>query len=203
MSSRNLSEIASRDSFLKLKFVVLGDGSVGKTCILLRLFSNTYSDQYIPTILETSNTQMKINQKNVKLELWDTAGQEGYSEMRRLLYPLTDLFIIVFSVIDQTSFFNAFERWHPDLMSNCPKVNIIFVGNKIDLRDDIKVSSGEHIGKSRASELAGKFHCRYFECSAKNQEGVEEVFRQGAKICLETKDKEIISDEAYCKCRIF
>jgi len=189
---------SSRDtnSFVrKLKFVVLGDASVGKTCILHSFLKGEFFDEYVPTIIENKLTQMKIGSSFVKLELWDTAGQEEYKEMRRLSYHQTDLFIIVLSVVDRNSLTNALEKWYPDLMTDSKDTNMIFVGNKIDLRTEEEIENGNHLSKQSIEEMMGKIKCCYYECSAKLKEGVEEIFREGAKLCLGKMKDEDVGDE--------
>ncbi|GJM87540.1 hypothetical protein PR202_ga03505 [Eleusine coracana subsp. coracana] len=98
-----------------IKCVTVGDGAVGKTCMLISYTSNTF-----PTM------------STVNLGLWDTAGQEDYNRLRPLSYRGADVFLLAFSLISKASY----ENWIPELRHYAPGVPIILVGTKLDLRDD-------------------------------------------------------------------
>ena len=198
MSRKNLSE---SDIFItKLKFVLLGDLSVGKSSILLSFMSNKYSKQALPHNMEVKTTQKRIMNQFIKYELWDLVDDNDMDN-KHLYYHMTDLFIIVFSVIDSDSFFNAFEKWYPDLktMFICP--NVIFIGNKIDLRKDEEVLGGGHIGREQAERLAKRFQCDYFETSTRNKNNIEEIFVEATKKSLKKK-REIIEKKNSGICEV-
>lgn len=79
---------------------------------------------------------MKKGDHVVKLELWDTAGQDEYRKLRSLSYPKTDVFLICFSMVEKKSFTNAITKWYYEVQDNCPRAEVIFVGTKIDLIAD-------------------------------------------------------------------
>ena len=124
--------------------------------------------------------------KPVNLVLYDTAGQEDYDNLRPLSYPQSDVFLVCFSVISPYSFDNVASKWVPELRKHCPKVPIVLVGTKSDLRNDARV--GEQLrsrgmkfvskedGVRRAEEIGA---LRYVECSALTQEGLREAFDVG------------------------
>lgn len=98
--------------FRTLKVVVVGDGSVGKTCLLISYSLNAFpGNGYIPTVFDNYATTLNFEGKLIGLNLWDTAGQEGYDRLRPLSYALTDIFFICFSVSSRTSFENIREKW--------------------------------------------------------------------------------------------
>lgn len=187
----------STNSFIsKLKFVILGDAAVGKTCLVFRFITGDFFSEYVPTVIDHNMTQRKIGKSYVNLELWDTAGQEDYNNMRKLCYKHADLFIIVLSVVDRNSLTHAVERWYTDLKEENKEANVIFVGNKTDLRNKKGLASGEHLARDSIEEMTNKLECPYFECSALSKEGVEEFFVEGAKICLK-KRKEYVPFEEF------
>jgi small GTP-binding protein len=72
-----------------IKCVVVGDGGVGKTSLLMSYTSNSFPVDYVPTIFDNYNAPIMIEEKVYNLGLWDTAGQEEYDKMRTVSYPHT------------------------------------------------------------------------------------------------------------------
>ena len=126
----------------------------------------------------------------VNLGLWDTAGQEEYNRLRPLAYPNCDVFLIIFSVVDPSSWTNAYKKvkkilikWYPELKSAVGmEVPKIFVGNKIDQRQEFAMRNKDPKTAPIVTETARKFveesflDCKYMECSALTQEGLKAVF---------------------------
>mmetsp|Transcript_94192 Transcript_94192/g.130828 ORF Transcript_94192/g.130828 Transcript_94192/m.130828 type:complete len:194 (+) Transcript_94192:86-667(+) len=166
-----------------VKCVVVGDGAVGKTCMLISYTSNKFPEDYVPTVFDNYEAEILVEGENVKFSLWDTAGQEGYSRIRTLSYPKTDIFLVCFSVVKHTSFDNVAEKWVPELHHHCPGVIMILVGTQVDLRDDEKTTrelakmNKEPItpeqGKAKARQIKA---IKYMECSALTRQGLKAVF---------------------------
>ena len=95
---------------IPVKLVIVGDGSVGKTCILISYTQDKFPTDYVPTVFDNYAAAVKIDGKHVNLGLWDTAGQEEYNRLRPLAYPHCDVFLIAFSVIEPSSFVNARKK---------------------------------------------------------------------------------------------
>jgi len=117
-----------------IKCVVTGDGTVGKTCMLVSYSTNSFPTEYVPTVFNNYTKNLLINGKPVKLGLWDTAGQEDYDRLRPLSYTKADILLICFSVESATSLANVKTKWVPEAQQYAPNAPYIIVGTKVDLR---------------------------------------------------------------------
>jgi len=156
-----------------LKLVILGEGRVGKTSILLQYFQNKFNEGQVSTVNPAFYEKtVKSNGKNIQLKFWDTAGQEQFNAISTLYYQNAVGALIVYDVsIFET--FNKVKQWVKTLQEAVGK-DIIFViaGNKFDL------SNREELDK-RISEInayCSKENCKHFYTSAKTRFQVDEAF---------------------------
>jgi small GTP-binding protein len=170
-----------------IKCVAVGDGAVGKTCLLTTYTTNSFPSDYAPTIFINYAREVMVDNKAVHLGLWDTAGQEDYDRIRPLSYPQTDVFLACFSVISPTSRDNIKSKWAPEIRHHCPSASVILVGTKIDLRDDPAITSrlAERdlpITFTEGLECSKQIHAnKYIECSALTQQGMKNVFDEAIR----------------------
>ncbi|CDQ73865.1 unnamed protein product [Oncorhynchus mykiss] len=159
-----------------IKCVVVGDGAVGKTCLLISYTTNAFPEEYIPTVFDNYSAQISVDGRAISLNLWDTAGQEEYDRLRTLSYPQTNVFIICFSIGSPSSHANVRHKWHPEVSHHCPGVPVLLVGTKKDLRGDVEAQ-----GNALAKQIGA---VKYLECSALMQDGVREVFEEAVRAVL-------------------
>jgi len=174
-----------------IKCVVVGDGTVGKTCMLISYTTDSFPGEYVPTVFDNYSAPMVCDGVPVSLGLWDTAGQEDYDRLRPLSYPQTDVFLICFSVVSPSSFENVTSKWCPEIKHHCPDAPILLIGTKIDLREDKEAlqaladSSHSPIKREQGQKLANKIRAvKYLECSALTQRGLKQVFDESVRAVL-------------------
>ncbi|CAL9130893.1 unnamed protein product [Musa textilis] len=184
-----------------IKCVTVGDGAVGKTCMLISYTSNTFPTDYVPTVFDNFSANVVVDGNTVNLGLWDTAGQEDYNRLRPLSYRGADVFLLAFSLISKASYENVAKKakklnpsylykWIPELRHYAPGVPIILVGTKLDLRDDqqffIDHPGAAPISSAQGEELKKVIGASaYIECSSKTQQNVKTVFDAAIKVVLQ------------------
>lgn len=175
----------------ELKIVIVGDGGCGKTSLLMVYAKGDFPEKYAPSVFEKYVTTISLGGKEIKLNLYDTAGQDDYDRLRPLSYQEANLILVCFDVTNPNSFENVLIKWHPEVKHFCRDTPVILIGCKTDLRKDkecarklkamnlspITYTQGEETRQHMNAEL-------YLECSAKYQENVEDIFREATKKAL-------------------
>lgn len=173
-----------------IKCVTVGDGAVGKTCMLICYTSNKFPTDYVPTVFDNFSANVAVDGNIVNLGLWDTAGQEDYSRLRPLSYRGADIFVLAFSLLSRASYENVLKKWMPELRRFAPSVPIILVGTKLDLRDN-RGYMNDHmdygaITSAQGEELRKQIGAAaYIECSSKTQQNIKAVFDTAIKAVLQ------------------
>lgn len=175
----------------KLKIVLLGDGAVGKTSLLLSYLTNDFPTEYAPTAFDNYSVSVCVNDVPCTIQFCDTAGQEDFDSLRPLSYPQTDVFVLCFNIMQPSSFHNLKERWLPEIDKFKPSIPIVLVGTHCDLRSNVEaiISLKKNrlvpISKERAEALAKKTRALcYLETSALTQKNVKTVFDEAIGVAL-------------------
>ena len=170
-----MSEIEKVEKTLKI--IILGSSEVGKTCILNRYFHNEFKENLLSTIgIDFQTKYFKFENKKIKANYIDTAGQEKFRAISVNYLKGTDGVILVFDITKRETF-DLLETWLNELKdTNKGDVSKVLIGNKSDLANARKVSFEE------ATNLAETMKCTYYEASAKTGEKVAEALDEIARI---------------------
>ena len=162
---------------LSFKIIIVGDQGVGKSCLAIKASRNYFEDFYSPTVgFEFVSFNVKVQEKIIKLQIWDTCGQEVYRSLISSFFRSASLAIIVYS-IDTEDSFNNIEKWLNDIKTQSnPDIKIFLIGNKADLEDKRRLT------KEQGEQLCNDHKLAFFmETSAKTGFNVQNVFIQVAK----------------------
>eukprot|EP00730_Choanoeca_flexa_P013071 TRINITY_DN4939_c0_g1_i1.p1 TRINITY_DN4939_c0_g1~~TRINITY_DN4939_c0_g1_i1.p1 ORF type:complete len:200 (+),score=44.14 TRINITY_DN4939_c0_g1_i1:117-716(+) len=161
------------------KVVLLGEGSVGKTSLVLRYVHDKFNDSHVTT-LQASFVKKRLNiqQKRVTLAIWDTAGQERFHALGPIYYRDSQGAVLVYDITDQDSF-QKVKKWVKELKKMLKgDIVLAICGNKADLE---KQRTVDH---SMAEAYAASVGAMHFNTSAKHNKGVDDMFRELAKKML-------------------
>ncbi|XP_046461822.1 ras-like GTP-binding protein RhoL [Daphnia pulex] len=165
-----------------LKITVVGDGTVGKTCVLIVYTKNVFPVTYVPTVFDNFSETIEVDGHAYNVSLWDTAGQEDYERLRILSYPNTDVFLLCYAVNNRTSFNNVTSKWIPELKHHCPNAPIVLVGAKVDIRKEGPTDE-DCVSYAEAAKLSKKVG-PFLECSAKTGENLRLVFQEAVRTAI-------------------
>jgi len=158
------------DSEVKLKILLIGDSGVGKTSMLVRFTDNTFSEPFISTIgVDFRIKTISIGGKTIKLQLWDTAGQDRFRSITNTLFRGTDGILMIYDITHPESFTHI-QYWISQIDTFAPRtVRKMLVGNKCDM-------TGRQVMAKQAKELADELNIEFMETSAKSATGLDDVF---------------------------
>ena len=163
------------------KCIIVGDSGVGKSCILMRFVDNRF--QYIHELtigVEFGSKIIQLDKHKVKIQIWDTAGQESFNEITRVYYKNCAIALVVFDLTFKKTFQNI-NKWLQAVNGECGK-NVVFVivGNKMDLTERRQVFEPE------IRQFVNKHKFMYLETSAKNSSSeICNIFEQASKKVLQ------------------
>jgi Ras-related protein Rab-6A len=165
---------------LSFKLIFIGDPSIGKTCLTQKAIKNNFEEYYQATVgFEFLTYNLKINDKVVKLQIFDTCGQEKYRSLISNFYRNSSLAVLMYAINNKQSF-NHVDSWLSELKNNAfSDINIILVGNKADLEEDRQVlkEEGENYKKQNNLDL-------FIETSAKTGYNARNVLIEACKNSL-------------------
>ena len=166
---------------LSFKIIVVGDSGVGKSCLTMKATKNIFENTYSPTIgFEFYTFVIKIKEKIIRLQIWDTCGQEVYRSLINGFYRNSTLAILVYAINNLKSFKNL-DIWLNDIKVNSnPDIKIFLIGNKKDLEDkrEIPLDNATKFVKDHGLHM-------FKEASAKTGFNAQEIFIEAARILYE------------------
>ncbi|XP_071369174.1 LOW QUALITY PROTEIN: rho-related GTP-binding protein RhoU [Centroberyx affinis] len=177
----------------KVNCVLVGDGAVGKTSLIVSYTTNGYPTEYVPTAFDNFAAMVVVDGKPVRLQLCDMAGQkwgleDGSSNdeldrLRPLCYRNADVFLLCYSVVRPSSFRSLADRWVPEIQRHCPGAPLVLVGTQLDLKEDVQVlirlarDQERPVGSEEGRRLAQEIGAAGFaECSALTQKNLKDAF---------------------------
>ncbi|XP_053393141.1 ras-related C3 botulinum toxin substrate 1-like isoform X2 [Mercenaria mercenaria] len=177
-----------------IKCIVVEDGNVGKTCLIMSYAENQFPGEYVPEVVSSVSppyqVRVTVDGRACSISIWDTPGQEEYNRLRPLSYPHTDIFLMCFSLVTKSTFENIRQKWYPEIKQHCPDTPIVLVGIKLDKRDNSSEKEtllNKSITNAEGMRLAQQVNVfKYLECSAKTGSGVKQVFDEAIGAYLAT-----------------
>ena len=167
-----MSKKGEEDNVDSVKITLLGSSGVGKTCIIKRYTEGSFEENCQSTSgASYSQKPLVIENKPIKLDLWDTAGQEKYRSLGRHFYRDSYIVCLVYDITNSQSFEDLKSKWYTDLKAFGEKNNILaVVGNKSDCYES------EAVREEEAREYANSIGAIFMLVSAKKGDNIDLLF---------------------------
>ena len=164
----------------KVKLIFVGEGGVGKTCLISQYMENKFTEEHAMTVgRDKSLKEIEINGKTINLEIWDTPGQEKFNSASKMFMKNTKIALIVYSIIDKNSF-EKLDKWIKIVNEVNKNEEVIFgiAANKSDMfeKQEVSKEDGERYVKDK--------NILFFETSAKDYVSIEKAFIELSKAYL-------------------
>ena len=188
--SLEIKTIPNQEYDMLFKVLLVGNSGVGKSSLFLRFVDEIWEDSFVPTIgVDFKIKTLLIEEKKIKLQIWDTAGEERFRTIISSYYKGAHGILLMFDVTDYDSF-ESLENWLIEIEKNANKSVIkLLIGNKIDLEENRKVSYNQ------AKDFADSNGIQYIETSVKLNTNVNQAFWEiGKELMNATKDKEFLHE---------
>lgn len=170
-----ISDLYEDELEISIKVVIVGNGAVGKSSMIQRYCRGIFTNSYKKTIgVDFLEKQLRIGGEEVRLMLWDTAGQEEFDAITKAYYRGAQACVVAFSTTDRASF-EAVRKWKKKVEDECGSIPMVLVQNKIDLMHEAEVSPDE------VERLAKECKMRLYRTSVKEDLNVSGVFQHLAE----------------------
>ena len=174
-----------------IKIITLGNSAVGKSSFILKYTDNSFSQEYLSTLgVDYKHKKIKLkNGKDVRVRIFDTAGQERFKSVSFSFIKKADGVILIYDISDLDSF-KAVDNWIKSIREiGKEKLPIVLVGNKCDLSDDER-----KISLKEGQDKANEFQIPFYETSCKDGINIKEVFEKLVDDIIEKGNKNIMGE---------
>lgn len=170
--------------------LVIGNASVGKTCLILSYVTGAVPKNVNMIAYEVYSKHTIVDEREISLKIWDTSGDE-FDQMRSSFFHLAKVFLLCFSIESRNSFDAIKTKWSKEVDERCPETPIVLVGTKRDLKRDETKAAKLKLRKKRFVSLKDGFNlaqqigaAKYLECSIHEPESVKHVFEECVRVAL-------------------
>uniref|UniRef100_A0A3P9H864 Ras homolog family member V n=1 Tax=Oryzias latipes TaxID=8090 RepID=A0A3P9H864_ORYLA len=179
----------------ELSLMLVGDGAVGKTTMIISYIFNGFNSEYKQTAFDVFTGLIHVNGVPIRLKLIDSAGQDGFGHLCSLCFPHVDVFILCFSLVNPRSFANISSKWIPQIRAANRTSPVVLVGSQSDLCHNMGIlihlnhQRTRPVSFEKAKRLAHRIRAHSFiECSALTQHNLKDVFDHAVYAAIEHKD---------------